>query len=307
MRAIVEPFLADPRVPLVKPANNMGGARQRDQRDARATARTTSRSCTTTTAGAEVPRAPRSRSSRRTPRVQTSCFSDCDFIDGDGAVLYRIAAKLHRAAAGAPRSSLRFPADQLRRIPTCSRRRSAYVRVGAASNDKVLFLRLDMWLRHRRRYDISFSTGCDAGYRVHASQTTNRERLRIGSAACRCSSHRRLRAASFSRLSRRRARSGRLSCNRRSTRFLSVGRAARGRSRSSAAPCAVSGGSDQPRRMRCSSIGSRRYAAPPAPRPSIERPRWTCPRHGDGCRSRSRARPRSASGSPSSRWKNGPR
>jgi hypothetical protein len=136
-------------------------------------------------------------------------FSDCDFIDGDGALLYRIAAELPPGLQ--PRTA--FFRSLYRRnfisIPSVLARRSAYDRVGAAYNDKVLFYDYDMWLRIAASYDVGFLDGCDAGYRVHASQTTNRERLHMGEHRLQL-----LEAvdayapAGFSRLERRRARSG---------------------------------------------------------------------------------------------------
>ena len=207
VRAIVEPFLTDPRVRLVATGHNIGGARN-------ATSAITAGSAPYVALLHDDDRWAPGFLERRVSFLEAypSCglvFSDCDFIDGDGAVLYRIAAELPPGLQ--PRTA--FFRSLYRRnfisIPTVLARRSAYVRVGAAYNDKVLFYDYDMWLRIAASYDVGFLDGCDAGYRVHASQTTNRERLHMGEHRLQL-----LEAvdaytpAGFSRLERRRARSG---------------------------------------------------------------------------------------------------
>jgi glycosyltransferase involved in cell wall biosynthesis len=207
VRAIVERFLADPRVRLVATGHNIGGARN-------ATRAITAGSARYVALLHDDDRWEPGFLERRVSFLEAhpSCglvFSDCDFIDGDGAVLYRIAAELPPGLQ--PRTA--FFRSLYRRnfigIPTVLARRSAYDRVGAAYNDKVLFYDYDMWLRIAASYDVGFLDGCDAGYRVHASQTTNRERLHMGEHRLQL-----LEAvdayapAGFSRLERRRARSG---------------------------------------------------------------------------------------------------
>ena len=65
-------------------------------------------------------------------------------------------------------------------MPTVLSRRSAYDDVGAAFNESVLFYDYEMWLRIAARFDVGFLDVCDADYRIHPSQMTNRATRNLG-------------------------------------------------------------------------------------------------------------------------------
>ena len=183
MRAIVEPFLADPPRAACRDRAQHRRRAQLDQRDSRPAARPTSRSCTTTIAGRRG-----SSSAGHVPRgapLLRPRLLDCDFIDGDG----RCSTASPPSSAGLqPRTA--FFRSLYRRTSSasrpCSRRRSAYDR-----SERPTTTRCALRLRHvaaiAASYDVGFLDGCDAGYRVHASQTTNRDACAWASTACSCS------------------------------------------------------------------------------------------------------------------------
>jgi glycosyltransferase involved in cell wall biosynthesis len=107
-------------------------------------------------------------------------FSACDFIDSSGAVLYRADVELlpglqNRRAFLRELYRLNMIATPSVLVP-----RACYEAVGSSYDASVLFHDHEMWLRLASRFDVGILAGCDVGYRVHASQTSQHVRRHWG-------------------------------------------------------------------------------------------------------------------------------
>jgi glycosyltransferase involved in cell wall biosynthesis len=176
--AIVEPYLADPRIRYVTTGRNLGGAAN-------------------STRLIQIGRAPYvallhdddlwepAFLARRVAffEANPTCalvFSSCDFIDQAGQVLYRFNVDLSEGVQER-REFLRLNyRGNVICMPTILVRRSCYEAVGPTFNDSLFLYDYEMWLRIASRFDVGFLSGSDARYRVHRLQTTQHLRGRIG-------------------------------------------------------------------------------------------------------------------------------
>ncbi len=175
---IVEPHLADPRVSHVVVGEDVGGAGNSSRLVRNATARYVGILHDDDRWGPTF-------LERRIAFLDAhaSCglvFSDCDFIDPSGAVLYRSPAELEPGL----QDRIAFLRELYRFNMICTPAvlvpRTCYEAVGPAYDASVLFYDYEMWLRLAARFDVGYLAGCDAAYRVHASQTSQDVRLRWG-------------------------------------------------------------------------------------------------------------------------------
>jgi hypothetical protein len=107
-------------------------------------------------------------------------FSACDFIDDAGAVLFRFDVNLSEGTQERAAFLRRLYRGNLVCVPTALVRRESYEVVGPTFSESLLFWDYEMWLRIAARFAVGFLEGADAFYRVHAAQTTQDNRLRIG-------------------------------------------------------------------------------------------------------------------------------
>jgi glycosyltransferase involved in cell wall biosynthesis len=108
-------------------------------------------------------------------------FSTCDFIDENGRELFRYELGIDTGVQD-QREFLRTLYDRcLICMPTVLVARWAYEAVGPRFDDSVLFYDHEMWLRLAARFPVAVLPTCDAEYRVHGSQVTQRSvRLHVG-------------------------------------------------------------------------------------------------------------------------------
>jgi glycosyltransferase involved in cell wall biosynthesis len=175
---VVEPYLDDPRVSHVVVGENIGGAGNASRLLGTGAARCVGILHDDDRWGPEF-------LERRVRFLDAnpSCglvFSACDFVDPSGAVLYREDPGLEpglQDRAAFLRQLYRF---NMICTPAVLVPRRCYEDVGPAYDRSVLFYDYEMWLRLAARFDVGFLPGCDAAYRVHASQTSQDVRRHWG-------------------------------------------------------------------------------------------------------------------------------
>lgn len=177
IKAILEPYLADPRVHHVTTGSEISAAKNQsgvlESGDARYVA-----------VLHDDDRWDVDFLARRVAFLENNptcglVFSNGRFIDDRGVLLARFTVRCHE---GVQRRESFFP--ELYRhnfvfVPTVLGRRSAYDRIGPAFSS-VFFSDYEMWLRMAAQFDVGFLETWDADYRVHSGQTTDREFQRMG-------------------------------------------------------------------------------------------------------------------------------
>ena len=178
IRAIVEPYLADPRVRHVPTGSEISAPEN----------------ATRAVDAGEAPfvallhdddRWAPEFLARRVAFLESnrSCglvFSHCNFINPVGALVFRRRVPLDEGVQ---------PRDAFVRVlyhkniivmPTVLARRSAYDLVGSAFSTSLLFDDWEMWMRISARCDVGFLDVYDAFYRIHPRQMTHPEQARLG-------------------------------------------------------------------------------------------------------------------------------
>lgn len=178
IRAIVEPYLADPRVRHVPTGSEISAPEN----------------ATRAVDAGEAPfvallhdddRWAPEFLARRVAFLESnrSCglvFSHCNFINPVGALVFRRRVPLDEGVQ---------PRDAFVRVlyhkniivmPTVLARRSAYDLVGSAFSTSLLFDDWEMWMRISGRHDVGFLDVYDAFYRIHSRQMTHPEQARLG-------------------------------------------------------------------------------------------------------------------------------
>lgn len=100
-------------------------------------------------------------------------FSHCNYMSETGEPVFRFTVDLKEGLQ--PRMAfLRLLYRQnVIAMPTVLSRRSAYETVGPAFSQSLLFDDYEMWLRIAAGFDVGFLNVCDASYRIHTAQTTH--------------------------------------------------------------------------------------------------------------------------------------
>ena len=257
VRAIVEPFLTDPRVRLVATGHNIGARATRPAR-LRPAARPTSRSCTTTTAGRRGSSSAASRSSRRTPRA-ASCSPTATSSTATARCSTASPPSCRRGCSRAPRSSARFTAVTSSASRPCSRGARRTFESERPTTTRCCSTTTTCGCASPPATTSAFSTAA-----MPATACTPRRRpianaCTWGAPPAAARGRRRLHA-------RRLLASGAAPCTLGrvpavDARRVHVGRAARGGRAARPRPARVSGGSDRP------AYCGARYRLPPARRP----------------------------------------
>jgi glycosyltransferase involved in cell wall biosynthesis len=176
--AIVAPYLADRRVSHVVIGENVGGVGNANSLLAAATARYVA------VLHDDDRWAPAFLERRvRFLEAHPSCglvFASCNFVDPSGDVLYRVEPDLRPGLQNRTAFLQELYRFNMIATPSVLVPRACYEVVGAAYDGSLLFYDYEMWLRLAARFDVGFLPGCDADYRVHASQTSQEVRRRWG-------------------------------------------------------------------------------------------------------------------------------
>ena len=178
LRAIVEPYLSDPRVQHVPTGSEISASEN-------ATRAIQAGTAPFVALLHDDDRWDTGFLARRVAFLDSnqSCglvFSHCNVIGESGARDFRLSVPLHEGVQ--PRGT--FLGLLYRRniiaMPTVLTRRSAYDLVGPAFSKSLIFDDYEMWMRVAVRYDVGFLDVTDASYRIHSAQTTHSEQARLG-------------------------------------------------------------------------------------------------------------------------------
>jgi glycosyltransferase involved in cell wall biosynthesis len=178
IRAVVEPYLSDPRVRHVA----TGGELSAPQNATRALQTGDARFVALLH---DDDRWDSDFLARRVAFLESnpSCgfvFSHCKFIDEAGRVVFRLTIPL-RAGIQPRRAFLRaLYRRNLIAMPSLLIRRAAYQAVGQSFSESVLFNDYEMWFRIASRFDVGFLSVWDNNYRIHNAQATHPEQARLG-------------------------------------------------------------------------------------------------------------------------------
>jgi glycosyltransferase involved in cell wall biosynthesis len=178
IRAIVEPYLSDPRVRHVPTGTAIAAAEN----------------ATRAVQAGDAPfvgvlhdddRWDAEFLARRVAFLESnpSCglvFSHCDFIDPAGALVFRRRVALREGLQQREVFLRALYKKNIIVMPTVLGRRSAYERVGSAFSKSLLFDDYEMWVRIAVSSDVGFLDVFDASYRIHPAQMTHPEKARFG-------------------------------------------------------------------------------------------------------------------------------
>jgi glycosyltransferase involved in cell wall biosynthesis len=205
--AVVEPYLADPRIRYVTTGANLGGARNSSRLIKSGSAPYVALLHDDDLWAAEF-------LERRVDFLDEnpSCglvFSVADFIDDSGSVIHRFRVRLPIGIQEQRRLLRALYAHNFIGFVTALVPRRCYEAVGPEFNEDVIFYDYEMWLRLAARFDVGYLGVVDSYYRIHPGQTTYDIEGRVGE-------HRlalldaadEVLPADFPALDRRRARSG---------------------------------------------------------------------------------------------------
>jgi GT2 family glycosyltransferase len=107
-------------------------------------------------------------------------FSHCNFIDPTGALVFRRRVALREGLQHRDAFLRALYKKNIIVMPTVLSRRSAYERVGPAFSKSLLFDDYEMWVRLAVSSDVGFLDVFDAFYRIHPAQVTHSEKTRFG-------------------------------------------------------------------------------------------------------------------------------
>ena len=107
-------------------------------------------------------------------------FSHCNYIGEAGEVVYRYTVDLREGLQPQRRFLSALYRQNVIAMPTVLSRRSAYETVGLDFSESLLFDDWEMWLRIAARFDVGFVDVCDANYRIHTAQKSHDVLSRMG-------------------------------------------------------------------------------------------------------------------------------
>jgi glycosyltransferase involved in cell wall biosynthesis len=208
VEAAVTPFLSDPRINYVVAGRNLGAARNAANLVESTSARYVGLLHDDDLWSPEF-------LERRVAFLEENptcglVFSGCRVIDGQGNEVFRTDDEFRNGLQPRRRFLRTLYRSNVIYIPTVLVPRSVYATLGTFRDD-VLFYDYEMWLRIASRFDVGYLAGWDAAYRIHPTQLTHREHLRLGELRLRLLDELDAQvAAALPALDRRRARSSAL-------------------------------------------------------------------------------------------------